>query len=184
MLSVSCLDHQLVSTIRGGNEEKPLICCCLIYFDRQRLLSTPWKDHQSITGHTCKHVCSHAHTRTHTARTDLQTLIKLMCMCLDCGRKLQRTCTGTGRNSTFQSCNRKLMFEFNFKSLQRFLISLNSRTKSFTPVQRAAQKIHFHFYPKGHFLCNNHIRVLTFINMANPNISINIKVFGGVILLL
>lgn len=49
------------------------------YWDR----NTPWKDHQSITGHTCTHVCSHAHTCTHMARADLQTLIKLMCMFLD-----------------------------------------------------------------------------------------------------
>lgn len=106
----SCLDHQLVSTLGGGGGTK-LRFVAVGYLDRQSLLRQEYRPPLRHMTHTC----------THTARADLQTLIKLMCMFWNCGRKLERTHTGTGGNFPFQSCDGRTGFKLascsnNFKT--------------------------------------------------------------------
>lgn len=107
-----------------------------------------------------------------------------MCMFLDCGRKLARTLTGAGGTRKFHvpELHRGVIIykwascSSNFKAWAFKHCSYVRNDKVLSAGAEDSSKDSAAFTSTGHFLCNNHIRALTFRNIANPNIRISIKV--------
>lgn len=166
MLSVSCLDHQLVSTLRGGKEKKTLLDLLL-------------RQGYTLDGSPVYHM-KHTHAHAHSEgwfRDYNQANVHVFGLWEGTGENPHKSCGNT--QIAFQSCTGEIINTW-------ASCSSNFKTRVFKQEFRKDKVLlagaenrsidYIAFISKGHFLCNNHIVALTFRNMTYPNIRININV--------